>query len=120
MFMSDASAARSTQHKTIPLSIPFVASDFVSVLLAKTFRSTTFKLALICIAIFGAIVFTLLGYVYWSTVSFVHSRSDYAITKELAIMQRIYASAGRSGLITAITQRLADQRFDDGVYLLAD
>jgi len=97
-----------------------VASDFVSVLLAKTFRSTTFKLALICIAIFGAIVFTLLGYVYWSTVSFVHSRSDRAITKELAIMQKIYASAGRSGLIAAITQRLADQRLDDGVYLLAD
>ena len=89
-------------------------------LLAKTFRSTTFKLALICIAIFGAIVFTLLGYVYWSTVSFVHSRSDRAITKELAIMQKIYASAGRSGLIAAITQRLADQCLDDGVYLLAD
>jgi signal transduction histidine kinase len=90
------------------------------VLLAKTLRSTTFKLALLCIAIFGAIVFALLGYVYWSTVSYVRSRSDQAITRELASLQKVYASAGRRGLTDAIAQRLADQRFEGGVYLLAD
>ena len=31
-------------------------------LLAKTLRSTTFNLALVCIAIFGALVFALLSY----------------------------------------------------------
>jgi hypothetical protein len=36
------------------------------VLLAKTLRSTTFKLALISIGVFGAIVIALFGYVYWS------------------------------------------------------
>ncbi len=97
-----------------------MASGFVSVLLAKTFRSTTFKLALISIAIFGAIVFTLLGYVYYSTMSFVQSRSDQLITNELAILERVYANAGRGGLIAAIDQRLAEQRIQDGVYLLAD
>ena len=89
-------------------------------LLAKTLRSTTFKLALISIAIFGALVFALFGYVYWSTASYVRSRSDHAIATELAILQKAYASAGRSGLIAAIAQRLADQRFEGGVYLLAD
>ena len=89
-------------------------------LLAKTLRSTTFKLALVCIAIFGALVFVLLGYVYWSTTSLVRSRSDHAIMAELTILQKAYASAGRSGLITTIAQRLADQRFDGSVYLLAD
>jgi signal transduction histidine kinase len=92
----------------------------VSVLLAKTLRSTTFKLALICIAIFGALVFALLGYVYWSTVSYVRSRSDQAITMELASLQKVYASAGRPGLISAIAQRLSGQAFEGGVYLLAD
>ncbi len=92
----------------------------MSVLLAKTFRSSTFKLALICIAIFGAMVFALLGYVYWSTASYVRSRSDHALTTELAILQNAYAIAGRSGLITTIAQRLADQRFEGGVYLLVD
>jgi signal transduction histidine kinase len=90
------------------------------VLLAKTLRSSTFKLALICIAIFGAVCFALLGYVYWSTASYVRSRSDHAITAELAILQKAYASTGRRGLITTIAQRLADQRFEGGVYLLAD
>jgi hypothetical protein len=76
-------------------------------------------LALLSIAIFGAVVFALLGYVYWSTVSYVRGRSDQTITMELANLQKVYASAGR-GLISAIAQRLSDQRFVGGVYLLAD
>jgi signal transduction histidine kinase len=89
------------------------------VLLAKTLRSTTFKLALVCIAIFGALVFALLGYVYWSTASFVRTRSDRAITAELAMLKKVYVSAGRSGLVAMITQRLGDQSFEGSVYLLA-
>jgi len=53
-------------------------SGIVSALLTKTFRSSTFRLALICIAIFGAIVFALIGYVYWSTASYVRGQSDLA------------------------------------------
>jgi signal transduction histidine kinase len=90
------------------------------VLLAKTLRSRTFKQALIWIAIVGAVIFALLGYVYWSTASYVRGRSDHAIMAELASLQKAYASAGRSGLIAAISQRLADQRSKGGVYLLAD
>src|SRR6516165_10825538 len=120
MCISDASAVKSTLGKPIHLSIPSAASGFVSVLLAKTLRSTTFKLALLSIAIFGALVFALLGYVYWSTVSYVRSRSDQAITMELASLQKVYASAGRAELISAIAQRLSDQRFEGGVYTIAD
>jgi signal transduction histidine kinase len=90
------------------------------VLLAKTLRSRTFKQALIWIAIVGGVIFALLGYVYWSTASYVRSRSDHAIMAELAILQKAYASAGRSGLIITIAQRLAGQRFEGGVYLLVD
>jgi signal transduction histidine kinase len=90
------------------------------VLLAKTLRSRTFKQALIWILIVGGVIFALLGYVYWSTASYVRSRSDRAIMAELAILQKAYASAGRSGLIITIAQRLAGQRFEGGVYLLVD
>jgi signal transduction histidine kinase len=90
------------------------------VLLAKTLRSRTFKQALIWILIVGGVIFALLGYVYWSTASYVRSRSDHAIMAELAILQKAYASAGRSGLIITIAQRLAGQRFEGGVYLLVD
>jgi signal transduction histidine kinase len=90
------------------------------VLLAKTLRSSTLKLALLCIAIFGAVVIALLGYVYWSTASFVRSRSDEAIATDLAALQRAYAAGRRDGLIAAIAQRVGDQQFKGRIYLLTD
>jgi signal transduction histidine kinase len=90
------------------------------VLLAKTVRSSTFKLALFCIVIFGAAVFALFGYVYWSTASYVRGRSDQAIAAENAILQKAFADRGRAGLIAAIAQRIADNSLEGGVYLLVD
>ncbi len=89
-------------------------------LLAKTLRSSTLKLALISIGIFGAAVVALFGYVYWSTASYVQSRSDRAVAAEQAVLQKAYDGAGRVGLIAAIAQRIAEGRFEGGVYLLAD
>ena len=89
-------------------------------LLTKTLRSSTLRLALICIGIFGAAVFALFSYVYWSTASYVRSRSDRAITAEHVILRQAYDLAGRDGLIAAIERRLADERLEDGLYLLAD
>jgi len=60
------------------------------VLLVKTLRSTTFKLALISIGVFGALVIVLFGYVYWSTTNFVLGRSDTAIEAERATLRTIY------------------------------
>lgn len=89
-------------------------------LLAKTLRSSTFRLALIWIVIFGATVVALFSYVYWSTASYVRSRSDHAVTTELAILREAYTSAGRDKLITTIAQRMAGEHLEGGVYLLAD
>src|SRR5262245_52373639 len=118
--MSGGSGARSTIIRPIRSSIPSAVWDIVSVLLAKTLHSSTFKLALISIGIFGAVVIALLGYVYWSTASFVRSRSDRAITAELAALQQAHTGGGRAALIAAIGQRIADPSFEDGIYLLAD
>jgi signal transduction histidine kinase len=90
------------------------------VLLAKTLRSSTFRLALIWIAIFGTAVAALLGYVYWSTASYLRSRSDQAIATEFAVLRDAYASGGRERLIVTIKQRMAGVHFESGVYLLAD
>ena len=57
-------------QQAYPLIHTIRGSGIVSVLLAKTLRSSTFKLALICIGIFGATVVALFGYVYWSTASY--------------------------------------------------
>jgi len=90
------------------------------VLLAKTLRSSTFKWALIWITIFGAVVIALFSYVYWSTATYVHARSDRAISAEHSILRKIYDDAGRGGLIAAIEDRTAGGRVKGDVYLLAD
>jgi signal transduction histidine kinase len=92
----------------------------VSVLLSKTLRSSTLRLALICIGIFGAAVFGLFSYVYWSTTSYVRSRSDRTITAERLVLLKAYDRGGRGGLVSTIEQRLADDPVDDDFYLLAD
>jgi signal transduction histidine kinase len=90
------------------------------VLLLKTFRSSTFRWALIAIAMFGAVVVALFGYVYQSTASYVRGRADRAIAAESAALQWEFADAGRGALIAAIARRIADPRFGGAVYLLAD
>ena len=89
-------------------------------LLAKTLRSSTFKLALIAIGAFGVIVSVIFSYVYLSTTSFVRSRSDRAIMTEYSSLQAAYARSGREGLIALMQQRIADRSFADNVYVLAD
>jgi hypothetical protein len=90
------------------------------VLLGKALRSSTFKFALVSIAVFGAVVIALFGYVYWSTAAYVLSRTDRAIEAERASLRQAYDSAGRGGIIAAIEQRRNDRVPDGGFYLLAD
>jgi signal transduction histidine kinase len=88
------------------------------VLLAKTLTSSTFKLALIAIGIFGVIVSAIFSYVYLSTSSYVRSRSDRAIMSEYLSLHGAYERSGRDGLIALIQQRIADKGFADNVYIL--
>ena len=97
-----------------------MVSGIVSVLLAKTLRSSTLRLALIWIGIFGTAVAALLGYVYWSSASYMLRQSDQALAMEFVTLREAYARAGREQLIAAITQRKAGGQFESGVYLLAD
>src|SRR5262249_43047839 len=118
--MSDVSAAKLTASRLIRSFTLYVASDFASVLLAKTLRSTTFRLALISIGVFGAVVIVLFGYVYWSTTNFVLSRSDTAIEAERATLRNIYDMNGRESLIQAIERPSSTASLEGSVYLLAD
>jgi signal transduction histidine kinase len=90
------------------------------VLLAKTLRSSTLRLALLAIAVFGAAVVALFGYVYWSTASFVRSRADRAIATEQAVLLQAYERAGRSGLIAAIDEHIVQNRLAGGRCLLVE
>src|SRR5262245_23421498 len=115
-----ACGARWTAVEPTPSFTRCAASDFLFVLLARTPTSSTFKLALVCIALFSAVVFMLLGYVYWATADYVRSRYDCAISADRALVIEAYGEAGRDALVAIIDHRIAQQAFDAGVYLLAD
>jgi signal transduction histidine kinase len=106
--------------KPILSSILFVAWGIASVRLAETLRSSTFRFALVAIGLFGVIVLALFSYVYLSTASYVRSRADRAIATEQTILQRAYDRGGPGDLIAMIRQRIADQHFQNSVYLLTD
>ena len=89
-------------------------------LLTKTLRSSTFKLALIAIGTFGVIMSAIFSYVYLSTSSYVRSRSDRAVMADYMSLHGVYERSGRDGLIAGIQQRLADKGFAERVYLLVD
>ena len=89
-------------------------------LLAKTLTSSTFKLALLGIAVFGAIASAIFLYVYFATASYLRSQSDRAITAEYSRLIDVYAHSGRDGTIELIRQRMYDKTLADHVYILAD
>ncbi len=78
-------------------------------LIAETLRSSTFKVALIWIAGFGAVVIALFGFVYSSTASYVLNRSDRAIDADRAVLVAAYQHGGRDELIATIGKLAADQ-----------
>jgi signal transduction histidine kinase len=90
------------------------------VLLAKTLRSSTFRLALIAIGIFGAVVWALFAYVYGSAASYARSRSDHDIAAERRMLREAFDREGRDRLIATIAQRIAYEGDRGRVYLLAD
>ena len=51
----------------------------MSGLLSKSLHSSTFRVALLCILIFGAVVLALFSYVYLATDAYVLAQSDRAI-----------------------------------------
>ena len=89
-------------------------------LLARTLKSSTFRLALICIAVFSGTVFALLGYVYWATTDYVHRRCDRAISADRALLVQAYERAGRDALVNLIDKRIAGRGLEAGIYLLRD
>jgi signal transduction histidine kinase len=92
----------------------------VSALLAKSLRSSTFKVALLCIIGFGALVLALFSYVYMATDAYVLSRSDRAIDADRADLIGTYRDSGQAGLVAAINRLQAEKARDDALYLLTD
>jgi signal transduction histidine kinase len=82
------------------------------VLLAKTLRSSTIRLALIAIAAFGLIVAAIMAYVYFGTLAYVRSRvgdvgdhDDFTAMIELAMVAVAVLLAVLAGLTAVLVTR---------------
>ena len=78
-------------------------------LLGKTLRSSTLRLAFVYIAVFGTAILGLLGFVYSATLSYVQARQERDIARERGLITAGFARDGRAGVIDAIERRLSGQ-----------
>jgi signal transduction histidine kinase len=90
------------------------------VLLAKTLRSSTFRLALLCIAIFGLILFAFLIYILDISTTFALAQSDAALNGDLQLLRETYDELGQGGLTGKTSRNAHDPRGAQGLFLLAD
>jgi signal transduction histidine kinase len=90
------------------------------VLLAKTLQSSTLKLALLYIGLFGAAIIGLFGYVYWSTILYVRNNLEQEIAREQSFLINAFKHGGRDELIATINSRITGASDGNWSYLLVD
>ncbi len=83
-------------------------------------RTTTFRLALGYLALFGGSVVILFGFIYWATAGYMARQMDETIGAEIVGLAEQYRESGVQGLAATIRQRVARDPAGSGVYLLAD
>ncbi len=89
-------------------------------LLAKTLRSSTFRLALLCIAIFGLILFAFLIYILDTATKFGTEQAGAVLNGDLQILRKIYDNQGQEGLVRSISRDTSHRHEGQEPFLLAD
>jgi len=90
------------------------------VLLVKTLRSLTFRLALLCIAIFGLILFAFLIYILSTATKFGTEQADAVLSGNLQILRETYDELGQEGLSRILSRNANDPQAGQKLFLLAD
>jgi signal transduction histidine kinase len=85
--------------------------------LPRIVRTSTFRLALLYLALFSLSAFGLLGFIYWNTASFIAKQADETIGAEITGLAEQYRLTGLAGLTSVVVERSRNQR--DSLYLLA-
>ena len=88
--------------------------------IARLLRSSTFRLAVLYMALFGASVAVLMTFIYWSTAGYMALQTDDTIEAEVTGLADRYRLSGLDGLIRSIDERLSRKPNGDVVYLLTD
>jgi signal transduction histidine kinase len=88
--------------------------------ITQLLRSSTFRLAVLYMALFGASVAVLLTFIYWSTAGYMALQTDDTIEAEVTGLAERYGVSGLDGLIRSIDERISRKPNGDAVYLLTD
>lgn len=86
----------------------------------KLLRSTAFRLALGYVSLFAISALVLLGFIYWSTASYMQQQADETIEAEIIGLEERYRLTGLGGLTQSIRERLGRRPAGSSIYLLAD
>lgn len=87
------------------------------------FKSSAFRITLVYVLLFGLSVSIILGFIYWSTISYTTNQTEEAINAELGVLSDVYQRRGYAGLVTLLSERVRIQQQrpgDSSVYLLVD
>ena len=87
---------------------------------ARLLRTSTFRLSLLYVALFGASVLVLLAFIYWTTVRVIDSQTSDTIEAEVRGLAEQYRARGIRQLVAVIEERSGPYGDPDSVYLLAD
>ncbi|MEM7023741.1 MAG: HAMP domain-containing sensor histidine kinase [Pseudomonadota bacterium] len=88
--------------------------------LIRLLETSTFRLALIYLALFGVSALTLLGFLYIRTAGVIQQQTEDTINAEISGLGEQYRTLGLAGLKQAIDRRSAFNPNRTSVYLLTD
>ena len=86
---------------------------------ANLLQTSTFRLALVYMVLFAGSVLILLGFIYWSTVSYMAEQTDATIRAEITGLAEQYRQRGLTGLGKTISERVERDPNGSSVYLFA-
>lgn len=86
---------------------------------AELLRSSSFRLSFIYMLLFAGSVLILLGFIYWSTVSYMSQQTDATIEAEITGLAEQYREGGLNELINTIKHRVEADPDSSSVYLFA-
>ncbi|NOX76352.1 MAG: HAMP domain-containing histidine kinase [Gammaproteobacteria bacterium] len=84
----------------------------------RLLHSFSFRLAFTYMALFGASVLVLLGFIYWSTAAYMAQQTDATIDAEITGLAERYDMDGLAGLIDVVNERLSRKPTGSSIYLL--
>jgi signal transduction histidine kinase len=82
--------------------------------------SSSFRLALLYMALSVGSVVILLGFLYWATAGYMDRQTDATIEAEITGLAEQYRQRGLSGLTAVLAERVARDPTGASVYLLVD